>query len=99
MNEKDDVPRKVKEERFDAIMKQQQHINYNNNKKLVNSKDTIIIDKSSESECWSIGRSYRDSPEIDNYVRVNSFVQEGEFCDVIYTDAHEYDLEAKVAHG
>ena len=96
INEKDNVPRKIKEERFDAIMRQQQMINLNKNKSLIHSKDRIIIDKSSSDECWSIGRSFRDSPEIDNYVKINSFVQEGEFCNVIYTEAHEYDLEAEI---
>ena len=32
---------------------------------------------------------------VQIYVDKN-FVQEGEFCNVIYTEAHEYDLEAEI---
>ena len=53
------------------------------------------IDKSSEDEGWSIGRSYRDAPEIDNYVRINEYVPEGKFINIEYVDAFEYDLLAK----
>ena len=98
MNEKDDVPRRIKEERFDMIMSNQQSINYNKNKELVNTVDRVVIDKSSKLENWSIGRSYRDSPEIDNYVKVNAYIPEGNFCKVKYINAFEYDLEAELIH-
>ena len=94
-NLQDDIPQKVKQERYDLIMMNQQEISLQKNKSLIGSKDTVLIDKSSEDEGWSIARSYRDAPEIDNYVRVNEYVPEGEFVDIEYLDAFEYDLLAK----
>ena len=44
------------------------------------------------SDSLSLGRTYRDSPEIDNYVKINGAMKVGEFCDVKITDATEYDL-------
>ena len=58
-------------------------------------KDTVIVDKSSEDEKWSIARSYRDAPEIDNYVKIDEYIPEGQFINVKYIEAFEYDLLAK----
>ena len=58
-------------------------------------KDTVLVDKSSEEEQWSIARSYRDAPEIDNYVKIDEYIPEGQFIDVEYIQAFEYDLLAK----
>ena len=94
-NLEDNIPDKVKQQRYDQIMMIQQQISLEKNKALIGAKDVIVIDKSSEDEGWSIGRSYRDAPEIDNYVRINEYVTEGEFINIEYVDAFEYDLLAK----
>ena len=91
----DNIPEKVKQKRYDTIMMIQQKISLDKNKALVGAKDVVIIDKSSEDEGWSIARSYRDAPEIDNYVKIDEYVPEGEFINVEYVDAFEYDLLAK----
>ena len=94
-NLEDNIPDKVKQERYDKIMMVQQEISLEKNKALVGQKDTVIIDKSSEEEQWSIARSYRDAPEIDNYVKIDEYIPEGQFIDVEYIQAFEYDLLAK----
>ena len=73
----------------------QQEISFEKNKALLGAEDIVVIDKSSKDEGWSIARSYRDAPEIDNYVRINEHIPEGEFVKVEYIDAFEYDLLAK----
>jgi ribosomal protein S12 methylthiotransferase len=40
----------------------------------------------------SIGRSYRDAPEVDNFIRIDGEIPIGEFIDVKITDASEYEL-------
>ncbi len=91
----DNIPDKIKQERYDRIMMIQQEISLEKNKALIGAKDVVVIDKSSEDEGWSIARSYRDAPEIDNYVRIDEYVPEGKFINVEYVDAFEYDLLAK----
>jgi len=91
----DDIPRHIKEERLDAIMMAQQSINLKKNQGLVGQMDKVIIDKSTD-DGWTIARSYRDAPEIDNYVRIHGKYKEGEFLNVKYTEAFEYDLTAEV---
>ena len=92
---KDDIPRHIKEERLDAIMTAQQAINLKKNQALVGQTDKVIVDKSTD-DGWTIARSYRDAPEIDNYVRINGKYMEGEFLKVKYVEAFEYDLTAEV---
>ena len=92
---KDDIPRHIKEERLDAIMTAQQAINLKKNQALVGQIDKVIVDKST-NDGWTIARSYRDAPEIDNYVRINGKHMEGEFLNVKYVEAFEYDLTAEV---
>ena len=57
--------------------------------------DRVIVDKSTD-DGWTIARSYRDAPEIDNYVRINGQYTEGEFLKVTYKEAYEYDLIGQV---
>lgn len=91
----DNIPEKIKQERYDTLMMVQQEINLKKNKTLIGKQDLVLIDKSSKDEKWSIARSYRDAPEIDNYVRIDEYIPEGEFIEVEYIDAFEYDLLAK----
>ena len=95
----DNIPDKIKQERYDRIMTIQQEINLEKNTTLIGEKDVVVIDKSSEDEKWSIARSYRDAPEIDNYVKINEYIPEGQFVDVKYIDAFEYDLLAVRIEG
>jgi ribosomal protein S12 methylthiotransferase len=88
---KDNVPKKIKEERYAEIMKIQQKINLSKNKKRLNKVEKIIIDVSNE-DGWSLGRSFRDAPEIDNYVKINTKLDVGKFYDVKITNAYEYDV-------
>ena len=92
----DDVPREVKDERYEQVMLRQQGINFKKNKELIGSTQRVLIDIS-KSEGLSLGRTYRDSPEIDNYVKINKGVEPGRFYNVKITGALEYDLIGEVA--
>ena len=78
---------------MDAIMLLQQDINLDKNKKLIGNNERVIIDKHLD-EYSSVGRTYRDSPEVDNTVIIDGHHPVGEFLDVKITDASEYELEA-----
>ena len=91
---KDEVPKEIKQERFDQIMALQQVINFKKNKKLVGSTQKVLIDVSKEN--FSLGRTFRDSPTIDNYVKIEKKLDIGKFYDIDITSAQEYDLIGKV---
>jgi len=92
---KDDVPPEVKDERKEQVMMLQQSINHKKNKNLVGSTQRVLVDICNE-QGTSLGRTYRDSPEIDNYVKIKGNVEPGMFYDVKITDALEYDLIGEV---
>ena len=62
---------------------------------MVGSTQRVLVDICNE-QGTSLGRTYRDSPEIDNYVKITGKVKSGEFYDVKITDALEYDLIGEV---
>ena len=95
---KDDVPKSVKQERYDAIMMLQQKINFSKNKERVGKKEKILIDINND-DGWSLGRSYRDAPEVDNYVKINKKLLIGSMHDVMIKKAYEYDVEGEVING
>lgn len=94
---KDNVPKKIKKQRADAVMKQQQEISLQLNLKKTGKIFKTIIDRK-EGEYW-IGRTEFDSPDIDNEVLINAgdlTLKTGEFYNVKITDAEEFDLYGKL---
>ena len=91
----DDVPLQVKTDRMDEIMLLQQEINLEKNKARVGATERVIIDRHSENNNTSIGRSYRDAPEVDNFIRIDEKLPIGEFVDVKITEALEYDVKGE----
>tara|TARA_Y100000588_G_C14258978_1_gene926758 strand:- start:2458 stop:3546 length:1089 start_codon:yes stop_codon:yes gene_type:complete len=90
----DDVPLQVKTDRMDEIMLLQQDINLEKNKSRIGATERVIIDRHSEDDT-SIGRSYRDAPEVDNFIRIDAKLPIGEFIDVKITEALEYDVKGE----
>lgn len=99
------VPEDVKEERWNALMELQQGISLAKNQALVGKTIDILVEGSGEAEdedgepmdtTVSLGRSYRDAPEIDGYVIADSELPTGEIVPVRITGATTYDLMATV---
>lgn len=88
---KDDIPTQVKYDRMDAIMMLQQDISLMKNEKLIGTIEKVIVDRNSE-DGDSIGRTFRDSPEIDNLVVIKGTHPIGEFLNVRITNVSEYEL-------
>jgi ribosomal protein S12 methylthiotransferase len=90
---KDDVPQKEKQRRANAVMKIQQKISAEMNKKLVGKTFKVLFDKKEGNNF--IGRTEFDSPDVDNTVLVDAkknFVRVGDFAEVRIIAAKEYDL-------
>jgi ribosomal protein S12 methylthiotransferase len=92
----DDVPPGVKEERRERLMEVQQPISLAKNRALVGRTLDVLIE--GQGEGLSVGRSYRDAPEIDGLVLVQGDDERrvelpiGEIVPVHITAALEYDL-------
>lgn len=89
---KNQISRKVKQERFEAIMSRQQEIASFVNAKFLNRRLSVLIEEK-QADAY-IGRSQADAPEVDGVVYVNSKrpLKTGQFVSVKITDTLEYDL-------
>jgi ribosomal protein S12 methylthiotransferase len=87
---KDDVLPETKEERRQRLMAVQQPISLAKNQALVGSTLDVLIE--GQDEGVSVGRSYRDAPEVDGLVLVQAELPLGEIVPVRITAALEYDL-------
>jgi len=99
------VPDEVKQARYEQLMEMQQGINLAKNQALVGKMLDILVeghgagedeDGNDTGETLSLGRSYRDAPEIDGYVVVEGELPVGEIVPVRVTGATTYDLIATV---
>ena len=95
---KDNVPLDVKKERLDELMRLQMQVNLEKNKTLIGSIQKVIVDAHTQ-EGLSIGRTFRDSPEIDNTITFNSKLKIGEFYNAKIMDASHYNLIGGVSNG
>lgn len=86
----DPVPEEVKEERYARLMELQQSISLQVNQGYVGRRLDVLIE--GRDHGISIGRSYRDAPEIDGMVLVEGHAPVGEIVPVRVTGAMAYDL-------
>jgi ribosomal protein S12 methylthiotransferase len=86
----DDVVPEVKEERRERLMEVQQPISLAKNQALVGRTLDVLIE--GQGDGLSVGRSYRDAPEIDGLVLVPAELPMGRIVPVRITAALEYDL-------
>jgi ribosomal protein S12 methylthiotransferase len=86
----DPVPASVKQERFERLMELQQSISLQVNQSYVGKTLDVLVEGYDNG--ISIGRSYRDAPEIDGMVFVEGKAEVGEILPVKITGAMAYDL-------
>lgn len=92
------VPKKTIERRWREVMAIQKRISREQNKKLVGTRLEVLVEGvSPESEHLLVGRHEGQAPEIDGQVFINDgLAYPGELVTVEVTEAHDYDLVAKV---
>lgn len=89
------VPEEIKQERLERFMELQAEISADKLGSLIGQTMTVLIDDAGEGQ--SIGRTYRDAPEIDGQVVIEGCeLPVGEFVEVLITHADEHDLWAEV---
>jgi ribosomal protein S12 methylthiotransferase len=86
----DPVPLEVKEERYDRLMALQQDISLERNQSFMGKTLDVLFE--GQGDGLSMGRSYRDAPEIDGLVIVEGNAPLGELLPVRITGAMAYDL-------
>jgi ribosomal protein S12 methylthiotransferase len=88
------VPEELTDERVDQLMVLQQQISLEMNQAQIGRTLDVIVE--GRGDGLSIGRSYRDAPEIDGLVLFPEDVPVGAMIPVHITGAMEYDLIGEV---
>lgn len=92
------IDEEVKERRRNELMEVQQEIAFEHAQNAISTKLKVLIEGKLPEENVFIGRTYKDAPNVDGYIFVNSSSEliSGQFVDVFVTDAKEYDLIGEV---
>ena len=90
----DQVDEKLKAQWKDEVMELQEEIIFDTNETLIGRELDVMIEGELTSENAYIGRTYRDAPDIDGYVfiQTDETLMSGDFARVKITGAYEYDL-------
>jgi ribosomal protein S12 methylthiotransferase len=91
----DPVSAEVKQERFEHLMELQQGISMQVNQSYVGKTLDVLVEGKDKS--ITIGRSYRDAPEIDGLVFIEGDAKIGSIVPVRITGAMAYDLTGTLA--
>lgn len=89
----DDVPEEVKQERANEIMAIQTEISRELNQQWIGKTLRCMIDRKEGN--YFIGRTERDSPDVDNEVMISAedhYLKMGDFAQITITSATEFDL-------
>ncbi|HAF48913.1 MAG TPA: 30S ribosomal protein S12 methylthiotransferase RimO [Anaerolineaceae bacterium] len=88
----DPIPEHVKIERLEHLMQIQGEISLERNQRFIGKILDVLIEGVDEENQISIGRSYRDAPEIDGLVVIEGLAPIGEIVPVKINSAITHDL-------
>lgn len=93
---KDSISQKEKNNRQKHILDVQKKVSEELNLNMLNRVCKVIIDRNENG--YYIGRTYKDAPEIDQevYLQSNTALNVGEFYDVRIYDYEEFDLFGEI---
>jgi ribosomal protein S12 methylthiotransferase len=94
------VPEEVKQERRDEIMELQQEIAFEKSEAMKGRTLEVMIEGKVADEETYVARTYRDAPNVDGYLFVNTSanLMTGDFVKVLVTGSNEYDLIGEIYH-
>lgn len=89
----DPIPPELKQQRVEEIMAVQESISLKKTQRLIGKTMQVLVEGYGDG--ISVGRSYRDAPEIDGLVIVEDHLPVGSILPVQVTGALAHDLIAK----
>lgn len=96
----DQIEEEIKLERQAEIMELQQAIVFEKAEEMVGKVLTVMIEGKIAEEDAYVARTYRDAPNVDGYLFVNTSanLMTGDLVKVLVTDSNEYDLIGELYH-
>ncbi len=90
----DPIPAEIKQERMARLMALQESISLSRNQSFIGKTMNVLIEGCNDG--ISVGRSYRDAPEIDGMVFIENIAPVGEIVPVLVGGALPHDLTASL---
>ena len=96
----DQIAEEVKAARRDELMELQQEIAFEKAEDMVGRVLTVMIEGKVADEDAYVARTYRDAPNVDGYLFVNTTasLMTGDFVKVQVVGSNEYDLIGEIYH-
>ena len=96
----DQIPEEVKASRRDELMELQQEIAFEKAQDMIGRVLLVMVEGKVADEDTYVTRTYRDAPNVDGYLFLNTTVNlmTGDFVKVWVTDCNEYDLIGEIYH-
>ena len=97
-NMKGQIPEFIKKHRQKQLMKLQQKIAFEKAEETIGKTLSVLIEGALPEEGVYVGRSYKDAPNVDGYVFVNTqrSLMTGDFVTVRITGSSQYDLIGEI---
>jgi len=95
----DPIPEHVKIERLEHLMQIQAEISLERNQQFVGKELNVLVEGADLDNNISIGRSYRDAPEIDGLVVIEGISAVGEMVQVKINSAITHDLVGELVQS
>lgn len=94
----DQIDEEVKEDRQADIMELQQEIAFDKAEDMIGREVLVMIEGKVADENAYVGRTYRDAPNVDGLIFINTDVEliSGDFAKVKVTGALDYDLTGEL---
>jgi ribosomal protein S12 methylthiotransferase len=92
------VPERVKQSRYNKLMKAQQRVSFRRNRALVGRIEPVLVEGySEETDLLLSGRSVRQAPDVDGQVYITAGQADiGQIVPLRITDSSEYDLIGEI---
>ena len=90
----DQIDEDIKAEWQADVMELEEEVIFDKNETLKGKELYVFIEGKVADENAYIGRTYRDAPNVDGYIFINTdeTLMTGDICKVMVTGAYEYDL-------
>lgn len=94
----DQIDEEVKKDRQAELMELQQEIAFEKASAMIGKVLTVMIEGKVAEEDVYVARTYRDAPNVDGYLFLNTTanLMTGDFVRVLVTDYNEYDLIGEI---
>ena len=94
----DQIEEEMKRQRQGELMELQQEIAFEKAEMMTGTKVLVMIEGKVADENAYVGRTYRDAPNVDGLVFVNTSheLMTGDFVNVVITGSYEYDLIGEI---